>query len=148
MISLRIKRLRFFGKRYRRRSARIFSAHGRFSRSFRGAIPRLYFLGKLGGHRMSHTIGDCAFTCSDGAAPLGKARQHPVVLTSTSGRLRRRGSRSQLSRLRRSVPKHRRTLPGTCLGESRHSVPDQSLSNVPRIDFQDNSNSALTKIGV
>ena len=56
-------------------------------------------------------------------------------------RLRRRGPRSNLSRLRRSLPKHRRTLPGTCLGESRHSVPDQSLSDFPQLDFKNNSNS-------
>ena len=41
-------------------------------------------------------------------------------------RLRRRGPRSQLAFLRRSVPKHRRALPDTCLGESRQIVSDSN----------------------
>ena len=52
-------------------------------------------------------------------------RQSPALLPFTgSRRSRRRGPRSQLALLRRSVPKHRRTLPDTCPGESRHSVSE------------------------
>ena len=90
---------------------------------------------------MSQTVIDCVLSDSDDAAPLGSARHYPAVLNSLPGRFRRQGPRSQLSRLRRSVPKHCRTLPGACLGESRHSVPDQSLSNFPQLDLKNDSNS-------
>ena len=45
----------------------------------------------------------------------------PVVVCAR--RLRRRGPRSQLALVRRSVPRHRRTLPGMCPGESGHVMP-------------------------
>ena len=74
--------------------------------------------------------------CNDniiiGAAPLGSARQLPVVLSFGSRRLRRRGPRSQLSNLRRSVPRHRRTLPDTRPGESGLFVSESIFSSVPR----------------
>ena len=61
----------------------------------------------------------------DGAAPLECARQSPV-LAGSGKRLRRRGPRSNLALLRRSVPKQHRTLPGTSPGESGDTVSDTS----------------------
>ena len=80
-------------------------------------------------------------TVSFGAAPLGSVRPHPAVSNFSSTRCRRRGPRSQLASLRRSVPRHRRTLPDTCLGESRRNVSEsidinsllQGTSNFPNI---------------
>ena len=47
---------------------------------------------------------------------------HPEMQFS-SRRLRRRGPRSELAKLRRSVAKHLRTLPGKSLSESRDILP-------------------------
>ena len=58
----------------------------------------------------------------DDAAPFWQARIHPEMHF-PSRRLRRRGSRSELAKLHRSVPKHPRTLPGMSLGESRDILP-------------------------
>ena len=71
---------------------------------------------------MSH-VSD-GINSQDSAALLGSARRSPAVLDPFPRRLRRRGPRSELAVLRRSMPKHRRSLPGTCLGEPRHLVPD------------------------
>jgi len=59
--------------------------------------------------------------CFDSAAPLC-ARTFPATIHSGK-RLRRRGPRSHLACLRRSVTKSCRTLPGISLGESRDSIP-------------------------
>ena len=67
---------------------------------------------------------------TDGAAPLECARQSPV-LTGSGKRLRRRGPRSNLALLRRSVPKQHRTLPGTSLGESRDIMSEISRIHKP-----------------
>ena len=58
----------------------------------------------------------------DSAAPSGCARQAFAIRERTH-RLRRRGPRSQHANLRRSVPKHRRALPGMSPGETGDSVP-------------------------
>ena len=50
------------------------------------------------------------------AAPLKSARQPPTVLSGK--RLKRRGPRNKLAVLRRSLPKHCRTLPDMSPGES------------------------------
>ena len=57
------------------------------------------------------------------AAPLGTRRTLPAVPVLPSRRFRRRGPRSQLALARRSVPRHRRSLPGMCPGESGHVMP-------------------------
>jgi len=82
-----------------------------------------------------------------GAAPLGSARQLPAVFGVGSRRLRRRGPRSQLSNLRRSVPRHRRTLPDMRPGESGLFVSESIFSSVPpttqltnKSDDKENSN--------
>ena len=62
------------------------------------------------------------------AAPLC-VRTSPAVIDSGK-RLRRRGPRSHLVFLRRSVAKSCRTLPGISLGESRDSIPVPCL-NLP-----------------
>ena len=62
------------------------------------------------------------------AAPLC-VRTSPAVIDSGK-RLRRRGPRSHLAFLRRSVAKSCRTLPGISLGESRDSIPVPCL-NLP-----------------
>ena len=68
---------------------------------------------------------------SDSAAPhVRSVRQASAVHDLVSRRLRRRGPRSSAACLRRSVPKHSRSLPGMCLGEARHLVP-VSLSVSP-----------------
>ena len=73
----------------------------------------------------------CSFCLID-AAPSARARLHSAVLNSGT-RLRRRGPRSELALIRRSVPKHRRALPSMSPGESGDtmlvndsSVPHQS----------------------
>lgn len=60
------------------------------------------------------------------------ARQ-PLACDSRGKCLRRRGPRSQMARLRRSVPKSRRTLPGISLRESRALIPADvdAVSNLP-----------------
>ena len=65
---------------------------------------------------------------NDDAAPL-RARPSPAV-SERGKRLRRRGPRSHLAILRRSVAKCCRTLPGISLGESRDSIPVSCL-NLP-----------------
>ena len=65
---------------------------------------------------------------SGGAAPLGSARQQPACPPTRGKRLRRRGPRSQLARLRRSVPKHRRSLPGMSPGEAGDGMPVHNIS--------------------
>jgi len=67
----------------------------------------------------------------DGAAPLERARQSPV-LAGSGKRLRRRGPRSKLALLRRSAPKQHRTLPGTSPGESGDTVSDTSIIRKPQ----------------
>ena len=70
------------------------------------------------------------FVGSNCAAPPLCVRQSPALSEISSPislrpkRLRRRGPRDQFARLRRSLPRHRRTLPGTCPGESGHTVPE------------------------
>ena len=54
--------------------------------------------------------------------PLSSARLHPAMHF-RGDRLRRRGPRSKLALLRRSVPKHRRALPGMAPGESGDAMP-------------------------
>ena len=75
---------------------------------------------------------NCSLNGDHSAAPLASARPSPTLPALISDRRqRRRGPRSQIALLRRSLPRHRRTLPDTCLGESRHlvSVPiDSNLS--------------------
>ena len=51
------------------------------------------------------------------------------VVLSRGQRLRKRGPRSKLAILRRSVPKHRRALPGMSPGESGDLVPVSHVSN-------------------
>ena len=82
-----------------------------------------------------------------GAAPLGSARQLPAVFGVGSRRLRRRGPRSQLSNLRRSVPRHRRTLPDMRPGESGLLVSESIFSSASpttqltnKSDDKENSN--------
>ena len=67
-------------------------------------------------------------TTIDGAAPLGSARPLPALSSPVGRRLRRRGPRSQIANLRRSVPKHRRSLPEAGLGESRPEDSDSVSS--------------------
>ena len=55
-----------------------------------------------------------------------------MMCVEASRRRRRRGPRSQIANLRRSVPKHRRTLPGLCLGESRHLGSESIYQLSPR----------------
>ena len=62
------------------------------------------------------------------AAPSGCARLPPALQSVSSRRLRRRGPRSQAACLHRSVPKHRRTLPGMCPGEAGHVMPAPNFS--------------------
>ena len=66
----------------------------------------------------------------DDAAPFWKARIHPEMQF-PNRRLRRCGPRSKLAQLRRSVPKHFRTLPGMSLGESRDGMPGSSRIHKP-----------------
>ena len=73
------------------------------------------------------------------AAPLESVRQPPIMLNGK--RLRRRGPRSKLAVLRRSLPKHCRTLPDMSPGESgdvisepffedqSHNVIDENVGN-------------------
>ena len=68
----------------------------------------------------------------DDAALLWKARIHPEMQFS-SRRLRQRGSRSELAKLRRSVAKHLRTLPGKSLGESRDILPVSPSIHKPHV---------------
>ena len=74
----------------------------------------------------------------DSAAPLECVRPHPACLQLASVRSRRRGPRSQISLLRRSVPRHRRTLPDTGPGESGLLVSD-NFSHQPPQPIFDNS---------
>ena len=64
----------------------------------------------------------------------------PCDLLRCDRRLRRRGPRSQIALLRRSVPRHRRTLPDTSLGESRDIVSDVIDLNMPRQSTPDADN--------
>ena len=76
----------------------------------------------------------------DGAAFLvSSARTVSAVRVDSNRRLRRRDLRSQCARLRRALPKHSRTLPGTCFGESKHDVSDSLPENSPQRDLQNNS---------
>ena len=59
---------------------------------------------------------------NDDAAPLESVRQPPTMLNGK--RLRRRGPRSELAVLRRSLPKHCRTLPDMSPGESGDLISD------------------------
>ena len=58
------------------------------------------------------------------AAPLGQERRTPATR-----RLRRRGPRSQLALLRRSVPKERRKLPDISPGEVGDPMSDDLIIN-------------------
>ena len=53
--------------------------------------------------------------------------------------MRRRGPRSQIAVIRRSVPKYRRTLPGMCPGESGHLIPDSIHSSLPSVALHNNN---------
>ena len=77
---------------------------------------------------MSHS--DRKIDVIDSAALLGCARQVSVMRERTR-RLRRRGPRSQIAYLRRSVSKHHRTLPGMSPGESGDVVPDSDRIRKP-----------------
>ena len=68
----------------------------------------------------------------DSAAPSECVRLHPACFQFVSSRSRRRGPRSQVSLLRRSVPRHRRTLPDTCPGESGHLVSETFSQQSPQ----------------
>ena len=68
---------------------------------------------------------------SESAAPLGCARLFPAMLHSGK-RLRRRGPRSNLAILRRSVPKQRRALPGMSPGESGDTMPVNKMYCTPQ----------------
>ena len=59
---------------------------------------------------------------SDNAAPSRLAR-HPSVLD-INRRCHRRGIRSSRARLRRSIPKKHRMLPGMSPGESGDRIPE------------------------
>ena len=81
--------------------------------------------------------------CPTSAAPVRSVRQTPASLISNSlhlpefpRRLRRRGPRSQIALLRRSLPKRCRALPGAAPGESGADAP------VP-LNFSPQQNSAL-----
>ena len=63
----------------------------------------------------------------DDAAPLGSARQTSAI--SGCHRIRRRGPRSDLATLRRSVPKYRRTLPDISPGESGDVISEINIQN-------------------
>ena len=68
---------------------------------------------------------------TDSAAPLSSARQPPA--TQSSGkRSRRRGPRSKLALLRRSVPEQRRALPGMSPGESGDEMPVNQMYCTPQ----------------
>ena len=75
---------------------------------------------------------------TDECAAPPSARQIPAPVSRTHGiaiqRWRRRGPRSLLARLRRSVPKRCRSLPGTPSGEFEGHVPD-NVSNLPHDEF-------------
>ena len=60
------------------------------------------------------------------AAPLGQERRTPATR-----RLRRRGPRSQLALLRRSVPKERRKLSDISPGEAGDPMSDDLIINKP-----------------
>ena len=76
---------------------------------------------------MSQQVGRLDPSLND-AAPSGCARLPPALQSVSSRRLRRRGPRSQAACLHRSVPKHRRTLPGMCPGEAGHIMPASNFS--------------------
>ena len=76
---------------------------------------------------MSQQVGRLDTSLND-AAPSGCARLPPALQSVRSRRFRRRGPRSQVACLHRSVPKHRRTLPGMCPGESGHIMPASNFS--------------------
>ena len=86
---------------------------------------------------------DCLFSHHNDAAPLGSVRLAPALRIDGPRRQRRRGPRSQIALLRRSVPKHRRTLPVSCLGESRHieteSISSKKPHNFKNINFASES---------
>jgi hypothetical protein len=68
---------------------------------------------------------------NDNAAPLLCARQY-LATHSRGKRLRRRGPRSNLAILRRSVPKQRRALPGMSPGESGDTMPVNTMYCTPQ----------------
>jgi len=96
-----------------------------------------------GGHQVSHAMTDSLFSHHNDAAPLGSVRLAPALLIDGPRRQRRRGPRSQIALLRRSVPKHRRTLPVSCLGEFRHieteSISSKKPHNFKNINFSSES---------
>ena len=67
------------------------------------------------------------------AAPLGQERRTPATR-----RLRRRGPRSQLALLRRSVPKERRKLPDISPGEAGDSMSDDLIINKSHVQINKN----------
>ena len=70
---------------------------------------------------------------SNDAVPLGKGRLQSASLSCGPRRFRRRGPRNQIGVLRRAVPKHRRALPVSCLGESRHFEAESISNKSPQI---------------
>ena len=68
---------------------------------------------------------------NDSAAPLSCARQH-LATHSRGIRLRRRGPRSNLAILNRSVSKQRRALPGMSPGESGDTMPVNKMYCTPQ----------------
>ena len=77
---------------------------------------------------------------NDCAAPQRYVRQSPALiheysLDSMQPRRRRRGPRSYLARLRRSIPSRCRSLPGTAPGKSGASVPDFACKFSPQFSM-------------
>ena len=94
---------------------------GTFDSQFRD----LCFWKIWGGHHLSHCHAN-AFVIDD-AAPLGSARQTSMIFR--DHRIRRRGPRSVLAMLRRSVLKCRRTLPDISPGESGEFISEIDIHN-------------------
>ena len=68
---------------------------------------------------------------TDDAAPLGSARLPSAIIG--HHRIRRRGPRSDLALLRRSLPKYRRALPGASPGESGDFASENNIPLEPHI---------------
>ena len=71
---------------------------------------------------------------NDDAAPLGSARLPSAIIG--HHRIRRRGPRSDLALLRRSLPKYRRALPDASPDESGDHI---SENNIPHESHTRNS---------
>ena len=68
---------------------------------------------------------------TDDAAPLGSARLTSAIIS--HHRIRRKGPRSDLALLRRSLPKYRRALPDVSPGESGDFASENNISSEPHI---------------